>query len=57
MGNLLNNELNYIPVKDRVAKSVLESQREKQNPIPNRIYPSAFPGFLKALIYSASYQP
>ena len=53
VGNLLNNELNYIPVKDRVAKSVLGSQRKKQN----RIYPSAFPGFLKALICSASYQP
>ena len=57
VGNLLSNELNYIPVKDRVAKSVLGSQRKKQNPIPNRIYPSVFPGFLKALIYAASYQP
>lgn len=37
-------------MKDRVAKSVLGSQRKKQNPILSRIYPSALPGLLKALI-------
>lgn len=48
---------NYIPVKDRVAKSVFNLE-EKQNPIPNRIYSVAFLGFLKASdMFCASYQP